>query len=242
MKTTIVIGIWPPISNLKILVLELWSKCCCPIRLLYSLKCNISRKKWMIKFIFGMQMNIDVFYKLIVCIGRHAQSTQNKQICNIFTISQGKRKGWSWFFCLQINVKGFFELILLFYVCVARQAQITKNNKWATSSQYLKKEVSDEVGFFHSNKHESFLQIVTTIFDGNGQWSSIPELPKIVSLQCLFNISKKEVRDKLSFCFQIDIKVSYKLISTLWALKFFTRWYYHTQRNKFAICLQYLKK
>ena len=37
----------------------------------------------MMKFIFGMQINIKVFYKLIlsvwVCVTRHAHSTQNKK-------------------------------------------------------------------------------------------------------------------------------------------------------------------
>ena len=32
---------------------------------------------------------------------------------------------------------------------------------------------------------------------------------------------------KLFFCMQINIKVSYKLISILWASKFPARWYYH---------------
>ena len=32
---------------------------------------------------------------------------------------------------------------------------------------------------------------------------------------------------KLIFCIQINIKVSYKLISKLWASKMPTRWYYH---------------
>ena len=42
---------------------------------------------WMMKFIFGMQINNKIFYKLIlsfwVCVTRHAQSTQN----NKFAIS-----------------------------------------------------------------------------------------------------------------------------------------------------------
>ena len=42
-----------------------------------------------------------------------------------------------------------------------------------------------------------------------------------MSLQYL----KKEVRDKVWM--QININVFYKLISTLWASKFPTRWYYH---------------
>ena len=38
---------------------------------------------------------------------------------------------------------------------------------------------------------------------------------------------KKEVRDEVCFCMQINIKVPYKLISTFWASKFPTSWYYH---------------
>ena len=50
---------------------------------------------------------------------------------------------------------------------------------------------------------------------------------QILSLECLKYL-KKEVRDEVGFfCMQINIKVSSKLISTLWASKFSTRWYYH---------------
>ena len=45
-------------------------------------------------------------------------------------------------------------------------------------------------------------------------WSSIPKVPKIASLQCLYNISKKKLEMNLIFCMQINVKVSYKLIST----------------------------
>ena len=54
-------------------------------------------------------------------------------------------------------------------MCVSRHAQITQNNKFAISLQYLKKEVRDKVDFLHADKHESFLQIDTMIFNGNGQ-------------------------------------------------------------------------
>ena len=67
-------------------------------------------------------------------------------------------------FCLLINVEGFFKVILSFYVCVARHAQITKNNKFVISLQYVKKEVSDAVDFLHADKHENLLQIDIKIF------------------------------------------------------------------------------
>ena len=69
-------------------------------------------------------------------------------------------------FCLQVNIKDFFKLILSFSVCVAKHAEITQNNKFAISLQYLKKEASDEVDFLHADKHESFLQTDTMIFEG----------------------------------------------------------------------------
>ena len=39
---------------------------------------------------------------------------------------------------------------------MAKHAQITKNNKFVISLQYLKKEVSDEVNFLHADKHERY--------------------------------------------------------------------------------------
>ena len=82
------------------------------------------------KFIFGMQINIEVLYKLIlsswVCATRHAQSTEDKKfayLCNIF------RKAWGLklIFCLQMNIKIFDKLIVSLWVCVARHAQSTQN-------------------------------------------------------------------------------------------------------------------
>ena len=79
-------------------------------------------------------------------------------------------------FCLQLNIKGFFKLILSFYVRVARHAHITQSNKVAISLQYIKKKVSDEIDFSHEDKHESSLQIDTIIFDGDGL--TFPKIPQ----------------------------------------------------------------
>ena len=61
-------------------------------------------------------------------------------------------------------------------MCVASHAQITQNNKFAISLQYFKKEVSNEVDLLHADKHVSFLQIDTVIFDGDSQ--TFPKFPK----------------------------------------------------------------
>ena len=70
---------------------------------------------------------------------------------------------------MQINIKGFFRLILTCKVCVTMHTQVTQNDKFAISFQYLKKDVSDEVDFLHPDKRESLLQINTIIFDGDVQ-------------------------------------------------------------------------
>ena len=74
-----------------------------------------------------------------VTLGLHSHVCPKypKQVCNI------SRKTWRMrlIFCLQINVKGLFKVILLFWMFVARHAQITQNNKYANSLKYHKKEV-----------------------------------------------------------------------------------------------------
>ena len=139
METNIVVDISPPILYLaKFWFLSYGPKCCQPIKLQDSLKCNISKKKWMTKFIFSMQINIEVFYKLIlsfrVCATRYSQSTQNQHkfayLCNI---SRKKWRGVKLIFCLQINTKVFYKLIVSLWVCVARHAQSAQNNKFTIS-------------------------------------------------------------------------------------------------------------
>ena len=137
MKTNFVNDISLPMLYLA----EFWfssygPKCCQPIKLQDSLKCNISRKNWMIKFIFGLQIHIEVCYKLIlsvwVCVIRHAQSTQNEKFAYLCNIS---RKAWEMklIFGLQINMKVFYKVIVSVWVCVARHALSTQNDKFIRS-------------------------------------------------------------------------------------------------------------
>ena len=99
------------------------------INLQGSLKCDISRKKLIMNFNFGMQINIEVFSKLILlfylCITRHAQDTLNKfaYFCSI------SKKTWAMklIFYLQINTKMFYKLIVSLWVCMARHAQSIQN-------------------------------------------------------------------------------------------------------------------
>ena len=83
-----------------------------------------------------------------------------------------------------------------------KHSQSSQNSKFAMSLKYLKKEVRDVTDFFlNEDKHQSFLQVD-------------------------FNT--------------LGIKVSYKVILSL--LLGMNKHFQHTQSNKFAISLQYLKK
>ena len=66
------------------------------------------------KFIFCMQINIEVFSKVIlslwVSVTRHAQSTQNKFAC--LCIISIKAWGMKLSFCLQINTKVFYKMVV----------------------------------------------------------------------------------------------------------------------------------
>ena len=64
---------------------------------------------------------------------------------------------------------------------MARHSQSTQRTSLVFLCNVLKKkqplkEVSDKAGFLHANKHESFLQINTMIFDGDCQAS--PKFPR----------------------------------------------------------------
>ena len=130
-----------PTHLAKFWVSSYGSKCCQPIKLQDSLKCNIVRKKWIMKFIFCMQINIEVFSKttlsFCVSVTRHVQSTQNKfaYLCNISI------KAWEMklIFCLQINLKVFYKMIVSLWVCIARQAQSSKNNQFTISFNISRK-------------------------------------------------------------------------------------------------------
>ena len=110
------------------------------------------------------------------------------------------------------NIKDFFKLIVSISLCVPKHAQITQNNKFDISLQYLKKEVIDEADFLHADK-------------GMVKHSQSSQICKFaMSLKYL----KKEVRDEVDFLhadthqrfFQVDfntlsIKVFYKVILSL---------------------------
>ena len=73
-------------------------------------------------------------------------------------------------------MKVLYKLIVSLWVYLARHAQSTQNNKFAISLQYLKENVNNKVDFLPTDKHQSFLQIDTSILGVCGQ--ACPNYPE----------------------------------------------------------------
>ena len=149
-------------------------------------------------FTFGMQINMEVFYKLILsfwlCITRHVQSTQNKfaYLCSI------SRKAWvmKLIFYLQINTKIFYNLIVSLWVCMTRHAQSTQNNNFIISLQYLKENVMDGVDFSLLIIVKCFFKVILSFLMCVARHAKITQNKKFaISLQFL----KKEVNEEVDF-------------------------------------------
>ena len=92
---------------------------------------------------------------------------------------------------------------------------ITQNNKFDISLQYLKKEVNDEVDFLHAGKHENLLQIDTMILmEMVKHFQSSQNSKFTMSVQYL----KKEVRDEVDFLhaekYQSGLQVDFNFLGT----------------------------
>ena len=92
---------------------------------------------------------------------------------------------------------------------IVKHFQSSQNSKSAMPLQYLKKKVRDEVDFLHADKHQSFLQVDFNTLGIKVSYKVIlPLLMGIIkhcqstqsnNLKYLYNISKKEVRNGVSF-------------------------------------------
>ena len=155
MKTSIVVDISSPVPYLaKYWVSSYGPKCCRLVKLHDSLKCNISRNKLMMNFIFGVKINITFFYKLILLFWvfgtRHAPKYPKISLIILRYLQKRMKKSnisWNWLFChsqactkdpkqqvYNIFAKSQGKLEgwswLSFYMCVVGHAKITQNRKF----------------------------------------------------------------------------------------------------------------
>ena len=202
------------------------------------------------KLTFCLQINTNIFHKLIVSLwvwmARHAQSTQSNNFIISWQYLKENVKGAVEFFML-IIVRPFFKVILPFFMCVTRHAQISENKKLAISQQYLKKEGNEEVDFLLAGKNENLLQIDSMILMGMVKHYQNSKFTTFVQYL------KKKLKMKLIFYMQINIKVAikvdfntlgtkfgYKVI--LWLLLIMMKHTQITQSNNFANLCNISKK
>ena len=151
---------------------------------------------------------------------------------------------------MQISTKSFYKLIVLLWVCIARQAHVTQNNKFVTSLQYYKKEVNEKVDFLHAAKHENVLEIDTIIFMKMVKHFQSSQNSKFaMPLLCV----KKEVRDEVNLLhadkrqsvLPVDFKIFITNVSYNVILSLLTSMLKHSQSNeinKFANLCHISKK
>ena len=64
-------------------------------------------------------------------------------------------------FCMKINIKVFYKLVVSFLLVTARHAQGAQNSRFVILLQYLKKEGRNEGDFLHADKLQTILQVDT---------------------------------------------------------------------------------
>ena len=136
MKTNIVIDISPQYLA-KFWVLGYGPKCCKPINLQDSLNCNILLKKWMMKFVFCLQINIEVFYKVILLFWVSVTPGMPKVPKISFISLQYLHKSMrdEVDFLPADKHKSFYKMIVSLMVCIARHFQSIQNNMFTISLQ-----------------------------------------------------------------------------------------------------------
>ena len=130
-----------------------------------------------------------------------------------------------------ISMKACYKLILRFFYGYGQAfPKFVKEQLCNVFTISLK--VGDEVGFFHANKHQSFLtvdfntlgnkffynmtgMIMKSWRTWSWEWSSILKVLEVTSLQCLYNISKKKLWMEFILEF-IKIKTSTSWIIDFW--------------------------
>ena len=134
------------------------------------------------------------------------------KITSLLFLCKTLRKKWvmQLIFYMQISMKACYKLILKFLDGYG-QAFPKFPKKASLQCLYnIPKIVGDEVDFFDADKHQSFLTIdfntlgIKVFYNVTGmimktwrtwwwKWSRILKVPKVTSLQCLYNISKKKL-------------------------------------------------
>ena len=108
-------------------------------------------------------------------------------------------------FCMKINIKVFYKLVVSFLLVIARHAQGAQNSRFVILLQYLKKEGRNEGDFYMQINFKLSYKLIPLILVSMIRPANITQNKKFAkSLQYL----KKEL--KLRFNMLINMKNIYK--------------------------------
>ena len=121
---------------------------------------------------FCMQISMKASYKLILWIlmgmVKYSQSSQHSKFQCLYNISK-KKLEMKLFFLPAENRQSFLQVDFntghqsFLQGDAIKQSKITQSNKFAISLQYLKKEVSNGVHFWHADECQSFYNLLSSI-------------------------------------------------------------------------------
>ena len=104
----------------------------------------------MMNFSFGMQINIEVVYKLIlsfwVGVTRHAQSNKNKFVYLVISL---EKHGDEFDFFPEDKHKSSLQIDTMILMGMVKHSQISQNGTFAMILQYLKEEVRERTSWHY---------------------------------------------------------------------------------------------
>ena len=130
---------------------------------------------------------------------------QKQSVYNIFTISQEKHEGWSWFFACWQMLKVFSNWYYHFRCVWPGMSKLPKITSLLFLYKMLRKKWVMQLMLYMQISLKDCYKLILRFFDGYGQ--AFPKFSK-KHVCNVFAISLKKLEMKLTFLMQINIKVS----------------------------------
>ena len=142
----------------------------------------------------------------------------SKQVYNIFVISQGKCEGWTWSFSYRLAPKVSSNCYYHFRCVCPGMLKLPKITSLLFLCNILRKNWVMKLIFCMQVSMKACYKLIVC------RWSRIPKVSKIASLQCLYSISKKEVKAEVDF---LHAEFPRSLFQHFEHQSFLQGWYYH---------------
>ena len=143
---------------------------------------------------------------------------KKKQLYNILIISHGKCEGWTWSFACRLTSKVSSSCYYHFRCVCPGMLKLLPQKSLLFLFNILKKKWVMKLIFCMQVSMEVCYKLIVW------GWSRIPKVSKIASLQCLYSISKKEVKAEVDF---LHAEFPRSLFQHFEHQSFLQGWYYH---------------